>query len=288
VLAHWHVCSGSCWTLCGPCWGGGNLLYVVCSVFPEEGRSRSNTLWRGSRGGCDALPGGSPTVCLLPVAPGSVAWEAGRPWPTLHDGFSTHCSKVPMNLVTALRGSGHRAAMLAGAAPGGMPTSGIGVIAAELEPAPAGWAAAVLKCHLRVEMPRPSDEAVQKGIAILPSTSNSELYRKRWVLLDPQGKREHVDVRLPPVAHAPVPARPAGAVATLRFAGGSAGAAEERAPMEGIEKGVLSPGDSYDRQVRLPARRHQLPNRSRSTPLQPRVEPGPPIARLGGAPELAR
>jgi 16S rRNA (cytosine967-C5)-methyltransferase len=73
------------WPLLGV---GGRLLYVVCSVFPEEGREQvEHVVARLPGATVMPLPGGSPTVRLLPVAPGSVAWEAGRPWPTLHDGF---------------------------------------------------------------------------------------------------------------------------------------------------------------------------------------------------------
>jgi 16S rRNA (cytosine967-C5)-methyltransferase len=73
------------WPLLGV---GGRLLYVVCSVFPEEGREQvEHAVARLPGAAVVALPGGSPTVRLLPAAPGSAAWEAGRPWPTLHDGF---------------------------------------------------------------------------------------------------------------------------------------------------------------------------------------------------------
>jgi 16S rRNA (cytosine967-C5)-methyltransferase len=73
------------WPLLGV---GGRLLYVVCSVFAEEGREQvDHVVARLPGAAVMPLPGGSPTVRLLPVAPGSLAWEAGRPWPTLHDGF---------------------------------------------------------------------------------------------------------------------------------------------------------------------------------------------------------
>ncbi len=76
---------GALWPLLGV---GGRLLYVVCSVFPEEGREQvEHVVARLPGAAVMPLPDGSPTVRLLPVAPGSVAWEAGRPWPTLHDGF---------------------------------------------------------------------------------------------------------------------------------------------------------------------------------------------------------
>jgi 16S rRNA (cytosine967-C5)-methyltransferase len=73
------------WPLLG---AGGRLLYVVCSVFPEEGREQvEDVVARLPGAAVMPLPGGSPAVSLVPVAPGSVAWEPGRPWPTLHDGF---------------------------------------------------------------------------------------------------------------------------------------------------------------------------------------------------------
>jgi 16S rRNA (cytosine967-C5)-methyltransferase len=73
------------WPLLG---AGGRLLYVVCSVFAEEGREQVEHVGARLPGATVMpLPGGSPTVRLLPIAPGAEAWEAGRPWPTLHDGF---------------------------------------------------------------------------------------------------------------------------------------------------------------------------------------------------------
>jgi 16S rRNA (cytosine967-C5)-methyltransferase len=73
------------WPLLGV---GGRLLYVVCSVFPEEGREQIESVVARLPGATvRLLPGGSPMVQLLPIASESVAWEAGWPWPTRHDGF---------------------------------------------------------------------------------------------------------------------------------------------------------------------------------------------------------
>ncbi len=87
-----------------------------------------------------------------------------------------------MNLVTALRGSVIALLMLAGAVPAHADER-IGVIAAQLEPAPAGVGGAVLNATFEFEMPQALDEAVQKGIAIYFNIE-FELYRKRWYWLD--------------------------------------------------------------------------------------------------------
>ncbi len=57
------------WPLLGV---GGRLLYVVCSVFPEEGREQIER--RAARlpgAAVSPLPGGSPTVQLLPTGTGA-------------------------------------------------------------------------------------------------------------------------------------------------------------------------------------------------------------------------
>jgi 16S rRNA (cytosine967-C5)-methyltransferase len=73
------------WPLLGV---GGRLLYVVCSVFPQEGSEQiARFVGRHPEAAARLLPGGMPFVQLLPsVATGST-WDAGRPWPTIHDGF---------------------------------------------------------------------------------------------------------------------------------------------------------------------------------------------------------
>jgi 16S rRNA (cytosine967-C5)-methyltransferase len=73
------------WPLVG---AGGRLLYVVCSVFPEEG---SAVIARFLERHADAvrrpLPGGVAEHTLLPSAPMATAWNETMTLPTLHDGF---------------------------------------------------------------------------------------------------------------------------------------------------------------------------------------------------------
>lgn len=72
------------WSLLGV---GGRLLYVVCSVFPQEGiEQASRFAARHSDAVALALPGGAPAVQLLPTAGKGMAWIEGGP-PTVHDGF---------------------------------------------------------------------------------------------------------------------------------------------------------------------------------------------------------
>ncbi len=73
------------WPLLGV---GGRLLYVVCSVFPQEGSEQiARFVGRHPEVAARPLPGGAPFVQLLPsVATGST-WDADLPWPTVHDGF---------------------------------------------------------------------------------------------------------------------------------------------------------------------------------------------------------
>jgi 16S rRNA (cytosine967-C5)-methyltransferase len=73
------------WPLLGV---GGRLLYVVCSVFPEEGREQiEHFVARHPEAVLTPLPGGTPLVQLLPTAPTAIGWTADQPWPTVHDGF---------------------------------------------------------------------------------------------------------------------------------------------------------------------------------------------------------
>ena len=75
------------WPLLG---AGGRLLYVVCSVFPEEG---SEQIERFVERHGDAmrvpLPVGAPSIALrpTPIPEPALAWDPRSPIPTLHDGF---------------------------------------------------------------------------------------------------------------------------------------------------------------------------------------------------------
>ncbi|HJW51541.1 MAG TPA: 16S rRNA (cytosine(967)-C(5))-methyltransferase RsmB [Burkholderiaceae bacterium] len=67
---------------------GGRLLYVVCSVFPQEGSEQiSQFVCRQPDAGIRNLPGGKPSALLLPTAATAGRWRDGFEWPTLHDGF---------------------------------------------------------------------------------------------------------------------------------------------------------------------------------------------------------
>jgi len=73
------------WPLLG---AGGRLLYVVCSVFPQEGREQvERFLARHPDALLTPLPGGAPLVQMLPTAPMATGWTADRTLPTVHDGF---------------------------------------------------------------------------------------------------------------------------------------------------------------------------------------------------------
>jgi hypothetical protein len=163
-----------------------------------------------------------------------------------------------MNLVTALRGSVIALLMLAGAVPAHADER-IGVIAAELEPAPAGVGGAVLNATFEFEMPQALDEAVQKGIAIYFNIE-FELYRKRWYWLDRKVSASTLTYRL---SYSPL---------TRQFRLARGGLSQPFDSLEEalgllksvrqwrvIEKGVLSPGDSYDAQVRMRLDVNQLP-----------------------------
>jgi hypothetical protein len=163
-----------------------------------------------------------------------------------------------MNLVTALRGSVIALLLLAGAAPA-LADERIGVIAAALEPAPAGAGGAVLNATFEFEMPQALDEAVQKGIAIYFNIE-FELYRKRWYWLDRKVSSSTLTYRL---SYSPL---------TRQFRLARGGLSQPFDSLEEalgllksvrqwrvIEKGVLSPGDSYDAQVRMRLDVSQLP-----------------------------
>ena len=163
-----------------------------------------------------------------------------------------------MNLVTALRGSVIALLMLTGAVPAHADER-IGVIAAALEPAPAGVGGAVLNATFEFEMPQALEEAVQKGIAIYFNIE-FELYRKRWYWLDRKVSASTLTYRL---SYSPL---------TRQFRLARGGLSQPFDSLEEalgllksvrqwrvIEKGVLSPGDSYDAQVRMRLDVNQLP-----------------------------
>ena len=73
------------WPLLGV---GGRLLYVVCSVFPQEGSEQIERFTASHPEAVpDPLPGGTPAVQLLPATGSAAAWDGQRTEPTLHDGF---------------------------------------------------------------------------------------------------------------------------------------------------------------------------------------------------------
>jgi 16S rRNA (cytosine967-C5)-methyltransferase len=73
------------WPLLG---AGGRLLYVVCSVFPEEGSEQiTRFLARTSDARAVPLPIGLPMIQLTPTPAAALAWDGASAAPTLHDGF---------------------------------------------------------------------------------------------------------------------------------------------------------------------------------------------------------
>lgn len=73
------------WPLLKP---GGRLLYVVCSVFPEEGPEQiTRFLARTSNARAVPLPVGSPMLQLTPTPAAAPVWDGASAAPTLHDGF---------------------------------------------------------------------------------------------------------------------------------------------------------------------------------------------------------
>jgi Domain of unknown function (DUF4390) len=163
-----------------------------------------------------------------------------------------------MNLVTALRGSVIALLMLAGAVPAHADER-IGVIAAALEPAPAGVGGAVLNATFEFEMPQALEEAVQKGIAIYFNTE-FELYRKRWYWLDRKVSTSTLTYRL---SFSPLTRQ-------FRLARGglsqpfdsleeALGLLKSVRQWKVIEKGMLTPGDSFEAQVRMRLDVNQLP-----------------------------
>jgi len=161
-----------------------------------------------------------------------------------------------MNLVTALRGFVIALLMLGGTVHA---DERIGVIAAALEAAPAGAGGAVLNATFEFEMPQALEEAVQKGIAIYFNTE-FELYRKRWYWLDRKVSSSTLTYRL---SYSPLTRQ-------FRLARGglsqpfdsleeALGLLKSVRQWKVIEKGMLTPGDSYEAQVRMRLDVSQLP-----------------------------
>jgi 16S rRNA (cytosine967-C5)-methyltransferase len=64
------------------------LLYVVCSLFPEEGEQQARRfLQRNADALAIDLPGGAPFVQLLPAQSAHGATWTGGELPLVHDGF---------------------------------------------------------------------------------------------------------------------------------------------------------------------------------------------------------
>ena len=73
------------WPLLGV---GGRLLYVVCSLFPEEGPEQIARFTAEHPEAREApLPAGSPRVQLAPTPAVAPAWDGVSALPTVHDGF---------------------------------------------------------------------------------------------------------------------------------------------------------------------------------------------------------
>ncbi len=163
-----------------------------------------------------------------------------------------------MNLVTVLRGFVIALLMLGGTLPAHADER-IGVIAAALETAPAGAGGVVLNATFEFEMPQALEEAVQKGIAIYFNTE-FELYRKRWYWLDRKVSSATLTYRL---SYSPLTRQ-------FRLARGglsqpfdsleeALGLLKSVRQWKVIEKGMLTPGDSYEAQVRMRLDVSQLP-----------------------------
>lgn len=73
------------WPLLGV---GGRLLYVVCSLFPDEGPEQiARFTERHPEAREVPLPAGSPRVQLVPTPAAGPAWDGASALPTVHDGF---------------------------------------------------------------------------------------------------------------------------------------------------------------------------------------------------------
>jgi 16S rRNA (cytosine967-C5)-methyltransferase len=73
------------WPLLGV---GGRLLYVVCSLFPEEGPEQIARFAGAHPEAREVpLPAGSPSLQLTPTPAAAPAWDGASALPTVHDGF---------------------------------------------------------------------------------------------------------------------------------------------------------------------------------------------------------
>jgi 16S rRNA (cytosine967-C5)-methyltransferase len=73
------------WPLLGV---GGRLLYVVCSLFPEEGPEQIARFVGAHPEAREVpLPAGSPSLQLTPTPAAAPAWDGASALPTVHDGF---------------------------------------------------------------------------------------------------------------------------------------------------------------------------------------------------------
>jgi 16S rRNA (cytosine967-C5)-methyltransferase len=66
----------------------GRLLYVVCSLFPDEGPEQIARFTECHPEAREVpLPAGSPRVQLVPTPAAGPAWDGASALPTVHDGF---------------------------------------------------------------------------------------------------------------------------------------------------------------------------------------------------------
>ena len=73
------------WPLLGV---GGRLLYVVCSLFPEEGPEQIARFTDSHPEAREVpLPAGSPRAQLVPTPAAAPPWDGASALPTVHDGF---------------------------------------------------------------------------------------------------------------------------------------------------------------------------------------------------------
>lgn len=135
----------------------------------------------------------------------------------------------------------------------------IGIIAVALEPAGSDSGDVVLNATFEFEMPQVLEEAVQKGIAIYFNIE-FELFRKRWYWLDRKVSSSTLTYRL---SYSPLTRQ-------YRLARGglsqpfdsldeALGLLKSVRQWKVIEKGMLSPRDDYDAQVRMRLDVNQLP-----------------------------